>query len=134
MYKGKWTITFQKGTNISAIGSTSASCDSYKLSNGTAYSSTSCTVSSPTTFPTITAIEGYAVDGWRLSTSTENSYIKPGTALPTLSSDLIYNSYVHLAVASEVSYNNNQSGLLDKNGDNCTDVQCAIDSINRINE
>ncbi len=134
VYKGKWTITFQKGTNISAIGSTSASCDSYKLSNGTAYSSTSCTVSSPTTFPTITAIEGYAVDGWRLSTSTENSYIKPGTALPTLSSDLIYNSYVHLAVASEVSYNNNQSGLLDKNGDNCTDVQCAIDSINRIIE
>ena len=130
-YKGKWTATFQKGANISEISSTAASCDSYKTTDGTKYNSIACSIPS-SNIPTITASEGYVVLGWFLPTNVTDIPDLKITDLITLNDNITYTAKARIAVASEVSYDNSSTGLLDENGNDCKDVQCAIDSINRI--
>ena len=73
----KYTVTYTKGTGVSAIGKTSDSC----TTSGT---SSSCTV----TAPTITSSTGYGTGKWGTSSTTQGS-IAAGSTI-TLSSNATY--------------------------------------------
>ena len=63
-----YTVTFSKGSNVSAISSTSSSCT-------TTGSSLTCTI---TTYPTITATTGYSATTWYDSTAKKDTGIASG--------------------------------------------------------
>ena len=63
-----YTVTFTKGSNVSAISSTSSSCT-------TTGSSLTCTI---TTYPTITATTGYSATTWYDSTAKKDTGIASG--------------------------------------------------------
>lgn len=135
-----YTATFNAGTGVSKLSSTSQSCSIAATYNGTTQG-TQCSITAAN-IPTVTASEGYTtsscpsgytcstVPGWYNSSGTRVLNIS-GSAL-TLSASGTYTAKARIAVASELEYDNSTSGLLDSSGNNCTDAQCAIDSINRI--
>ena len=63
-----YTVTFSKGSNVSAISSTSSSCT-------TTGSSLTCTIG---TYPTITAATGYSASTWYDSTAKKDTGIASG--------------------------------------------------------
>ena len=63
-----YTVTFTKGSNVSAISSTSSSCT-------TTGSSLTCTIG---TYPTITAATGYSASTWYDSTAKKDTGIASG--------------------------------------------------------
>ena len=135
VYQGTWALKYSQGANTT-ISKNADSCTNYKTYNGTSYDTTYCSV----TLATITPAEGYVTLGWFFNGATTASY-SSGASFTFNSSNvssyasgntITLTSKARIAVASEVSYDNSTSGLKDSNGGNCTDVQCAIDSINRI--
>ena len=135
VYKGTWALKYSQGANTT-ISKNVDSCTNYKTYNGTSYGTTYCSV----TLATITPAEGYVTLGWFFNGATTASY-SSGASFTFNSSNvssyasgntITLTSKARIAVASEVSYDNSTSGLKDSNGGNCTNVQCAIDSINRI--
>ena len=92
VYQGTWTVSFAKGAGVDSIGSTSSTCISNKLTDGTGYSESTCSVA----LPSITASTGYNVLGWYNSNNTKvgnagNGYIISKTE--TLTSKTNINSY-----------------------------------------
>ena len=151
-----YSVTYARDTTtVASLSSTSGSCTIAETYNGTAQAA-SCNV----TLPKVTAAEGYTVDscpsgytcsttpGWYLTakngTAVTSSFLKAASATSTTttytinrstyttSTTFTYTAKARIATASEVSYDNSTSGLTDANGNDCTDVQCAIDSINRM--
>lgn len=131
-----YTATYTKDTTVSAISSTSNSCSISATYNGTAQA-TSCSV----TLPNITAAEGYTtnscptgytcatVPGWYDSSGNRKGAASENLAL---SASGTFTAKARIVVASELEYDNSDTGLTAADGTDCKDVQCAIDSINRM--
>lgn len=94
------TVTYTKGTGVSAISKTSDSC----VTTGNA---TSCTV----TLPTITAATGYTADGWYLDSTKVGSQSTTYTltANRTLSAKTTVNVYTATFDTDVKIYNENTS-------------------------
>ncbi len=90
------TVTYEKGTGVSAIGKTSDSCTIPAVYNN-ATQGTSCTV----TLPSITASKGYTVDGWY-----QNTTKRAVGASISLSGDVSYEARA-IANTYTISYNAN---------------------------
>ena len=78
VYKGIYTATFDIGTGVQSIGSTSKSCDSYKTSDGSTYIANSCSI----TLPTITLKTGYENGVWDKSNTLTNNTTITASATP----------------------------------------------------
>ena len=95
------SVTYSKGANVSAIGSTSGSCQVAAVYNG-ATQGTSCTV----TLPSITANTGYTSVGWSTTnvatsgTAAGNSY-----TLSAASTTLYANAKVNTYTVEYYTYN-----------------------------
>ena len=120
IYNGTNTATFTKeNSNVSSIGSTSLSCNINSTTNGSSYSTTSCSI----TLPTITPASGYIVAGWYNSSGT--SVGNAGESL-TLTSSATYTAKAKRLKAEDFSYDNSKTGV------DCDDVQCMIDNLSFI--
>ena len=131
-----YTLTLTKGDNIASLSSTTLSCttvdDNQSCTISPTSVGTSTTPSADTSLVTITPNEGYVALGWFKTTNTTETADYAVGASVTLSSDLTLVAKARIANASEIGYDNSESGLTDETGNDCTDVQCAIDSINRM--
>ena len=116
-----YTAKFEKGDNVTGLSSTTLSCT-------TTGSNTECSID----LPTITAASGYVPLGWFLKTNstttpdiaiTENKYTL--NASNTTNNEITLITKVRVAIASEVSFDNTITGY------DCTDIQCAIDELNK---
>lgn len=121
-----YTATFETGDNVSGLTSTTLSCT-------TTGSNTECSI----TLPTITAADGYIPSGWFLESNATNTpdivVSQDGTASSpyTLSATNTVNNKIKLiakarkAGADEISFDATTTGY------SCTDVQCALDELNK---
>ena len=115
VYNGTHVASFVKeNDNVSSIGSSSLSCNNNSTTNGSGYSSSSCSI----TLPTITPASGYVASGWYNSSGTT-----VGNALDnlTLTSSATYTAKAKRLKAEDFSYDNTNTGV------DCDDVQCMID-------
>ena len=120
-----YSATLTKGINVSSIGKTILSCTINATYNGKTQA-TSCTTSD--VLPSITPNSGYVAEGWTKKDTTTPVYAV-GTSLTLTTASSEYISKVRAAMASEVSYSNSE--VKDENGNVCSNVQCALDSISR---
>ena len=115
-----YTQEYTKDVGVESITSTKTSCTTI-LDNLT------CNV----TLPGITESKGYVKEGWYY----ENNKIGEPNTTYTLAKENNGQTLVakaRVAIAEEIGFDNTKTQLKDSSGNECSNVQCALDSIGRM--
>ncbi|MBR7042411.1 MAG: hypothetical protein IKI04_02805, partial [Bacilli bacterium] len=113
----RYILSFSLGSNVSGIEKTSDTCNIY--ATGSSSGTTSCYI----TLPSITPNEGYYAVGWNTTNNATTGTPVGSQYLVTSSNKRLYANAIDIW-AENLNYNNTNSPTID-----CTDSQCAIDSL-----